>query len=50
MIQTTWQNLYVDIYTFPPICIIVCDLRKPDILVHFSNSILLHFYNLHTQM
>jgi len=26
------------------------DLRKPDIIAHFSNSILLHFYNLHTQM
>jgi len=26
------------------------DLQKPDIIVHFSNSILLHFYNLHTQM
>ena len=24
--------------------------RKPDIIAHFSNSILLHFYNLHTQM
>ena len=26
------------------------DLRKPDIIAHFSNSILLHFYNLDTQM
>jgi len=26
------------------------DLQKPDIMVHFSNSILVHFYNLHTQM
>ena len=26
------------------------DLRKPNIIAHFSNSILLHFYNLHTQM
>ena len=26
------------------------DLQKPDIIVHFSNSILLHFYNLRTQM
>ena len=26
------------------------DLQKPDIIVHFSNSILLHFYNLHTQV
>ena len=26
------------------------DLQKPDIIAHFSNSILLHFYNLHTQM
>ena len=25
-------------------------LQKPDIIAHFSNSILLHFYNLHTQM
>ena len=25
-------------------------LWKPDIIVHLSNSILLHFYNLHTQM
>ena len=25
-------------------------MRKPDIIAHFSNSILLHFYNLHTQM
>jgi len=23
---------------------------KTDIIAHFSNSILLHFYNLHTQM
>ena len=26
------------------------DLWKPDIIAQFSNSILLHFYNLHTQM
>ena len=26
------------------------DLGKPDIIAHFSNAILLHFYNLHTQM
>ena len=26
------------------------DLRKPDIIAHFSNSILLYFYNLHTQL
>ena len=26
------------------------DLRKPDIIAHFSNSILLHFDNVHTQM
>jgi len=26
------------------------DLRKGNIIVHFSNSILLHFFNLHTQM
>jgi len=26
------------------------DLWKPDIIVYFSNSILLHFYNLHTRM
>jgi len=25
-------------------------LQKPDIIVHFSNFILLHFHNLHTQM
>ena len=26
------------------------DLQKPDIIVHFSHSISLHFCNLHTQM
>ena len=28
----------------------VTDLQKPDIIVHFCNSILLHFYNLHIQL
>ena len=35
--------LYVLAYMWP-------DLRKPDIIAHFSNYILLYFYNLHTQM
>ena len=32
------------------IVLIVTGSAKPDKTVHFSNSILLHFYNLHTQM
>ena len=38
---------FLPIYFF---CYLWPDLQKPDIITHFSNSILLHFYNLHTQM
>ena len=47
----------IQFYTWSQLCDLLCqqdhmwpDLRKPDIIAHFSNSILLHFYNLHTQM